>query len=114
MAMLPAWRALAATIAAASGYFIFNGFYVFDKHNLIVDVAGPRLESILWESVTDRPVPADLQFELAHPELFPTGPEEQEHGSTADEGRGQAAGHEDGDAPPTSAARPTDPDGDGG
>src|SRR5207253_1228441 len=53
VAMLPAWRALAATIAAASGYFIFNGFYVFDKHNLIVDVAGPLTAALtVWAGGT--------------------------------------------------------------
>jgi class 3 adenylate cyclase len=41
VAGLGTWRAVVATALMAIIYLLFNGFYLFDKHNLIVGVAGP-------------------------------------------------------------------------
>jgi adenylate cyclase len=51
--MLSPWRALAATALLAGGYFLFNSFWLFDKHNLIVGVAGPLAAALLvWAGGT--------------------------------------------------------------
>lgn len=41
VAMLSPWKALAASTTLALGYLVFNGIYLFDKHSLLVGVAGP-------------------------------------------------------------------------
>jgi adenylate cyclase len=53
VALLPPWRALTATLAAASGYFLFNSYFVFDKHNLIIGIAGPLTAALgVWAGGT--------------------------------------------------------------
>jgi class 3 adenylate cyclase len=38
---LSPWKALAGALVLGGGYFLLNGLYLFDKHNLIVGMTGP-------------------------------------------------------------------------
>jgi len=50
---LPAWKALALSATLVAGYVIFNGVYLFDKHNLIVGVAAPLFAVVaVWAGGT--------------------------------------------------------------
>jgi class 3 adenylate cyclase len=53
VSILSPWKALAATSALAGGYFAFNAFWLFDKHNLIVGMAGPLTAALtVWAGGT--------------------------------------------------------------
>ncbi|HEV8293691.1 MAG TPA: hypothetical protein VGP94_17280, partial [Tepidisphaeraceae bacterium] len=53
VSILSPWKALAATAVLAGGYFLFNAYWLFDKHNLIVGVAGPLTAALLvWAGGT--------------------------------------------------------------
>lgn len=53
VAWMNPWRALAATIVLMLGYLLFNGLYLFDKHNLLVGVADPMVTAgTVWAGGT--------------------------------------------------------------